>query len=144
MTIYTQIVGNMLTFVDESGRQLTSGIRHPGVLCGRGLAKARAALELGGIGHRDLGSISRADARRTDHPISPATIRNMTDRLDISCQHALFLPRWLNVSPETFIAAPQPGTSGIPLPSADDTHRLRWNLSKLYSALDTAPGPLSP
>jgi len=76
--------------------------------------------------------------RRGDHPISPTTIREMADRGEISCQHALFLLRWLDVPPETFIAVPQPGTAGIALPRADETQRLRWNLRKLYGALNHA------
>lgn len=76
--------------------------------------------------------------RRNDHPISPDTIRKMADRSGISCQHALFLLRWLGVPPETYIAAPQPGTAGIALPPADQTQRLRWNLRKLHGALNHA------
>ena len=82
---------------------------------------------------------SRAlNARRNDHPISPATISKLAERRGISCQHALFLLRWLGVPPETFIAAPKPGTVGVPLPLADEAHRLRWNLRKLYGALNGA------
>ena len=76
--------------------------------------------------------------RRNDHPISPATIRKLAESRDVSCQHALFLLRWLQVPPETFIAVPQPGTAGVPLPAADEAHRLRWSLSKLYRALNAA------
>ena len=76
--------------------------------------------------------------RRKDHPISPATIRKMADRHGLSCQHALFLLRWLQVPPETFIAVPQPGTAGVALPLADETQRLRWNLRKLYATLNSA------
>lgn len=76
--------------------------------------------------------------RRGDHPISPATISKLTLGGDVSCQHALFLLRWLAVPPETFIAAPQPGTAGVPLPAADDAQRLRWDLHKLYEALNLA------
>jgi hypothetical protein len=76
--------------------------------------------------------------RRDDLPISPATIRKLSDGADVSCQHALFLLRWLNVPPETFIAEPQPGTAGVPLPTADEEHRLRWNLQRLYEALNAA------
>ena len=39
------------------------------------------------------------NARRNDHPISPETIRKMGDRAGMSCQHALFLLRWLGVPP---------------------------------------------
>jgi hypothetical protein len=76
--------------------------------------------------------------RRGDHPISPATISKLAEGRGLSCQHSLFLLRWLGVPPETFIAAPQPGTAGIPLPPADEAHRLRWNLKKLYAVLNTA------
>jgi len=76
--------------------------------------------------------------RRKDHPISPATIRNFGERRGLSCQHSLFLLRWLDVPPEAFVAAPAPGTAGIPLPQTDGAHRLRWSLKKLYAVLDSA------
>ena len=76
------------------------------------------------------------NARRNDHPISPATIRKLSEGM--SCQHALFVLRWLEVPPETFIAVPRPGTAGVPLPLADEAHRLRWNLKKLYGVLNAA------
>ena len=76
------------------------------------------------------------NARRHDHPISPATIRKLAE--GVSCQHALFVLRWLDVPPETFIPVPQPGTAGVPLPVADEAHRLRWDLKKLHGALNAA------
>lgn len=76
--------------------------------------------------------------RRKDHPVSPATIRNFGQRGGLSCQHSLFLLRWLDVPPEAFIAEPAPGTAGVPLPRADEAHRLRWSLKKLYATLDAA------
>ena len=76
--------------------------------------------------------------RRKDHPISPATIKKLAEGRGLSCQHALFVLRWLGVPPETFIAEPQDGTAAIPLPPADEAHRLRWNLRKLHGALDAA------
>jgi len=76
--------------------------------------------------------------RRNDHPISPETIRKVADGRGLSCQHALFLLRWLGVPPETFIAVPKPGTAGVALPLADETQRLRWNLRKLYGSLNAA------
>jgi hypothetical protein len=76
--------------------------------------------------------------QRDDHPISPATLRKLATGGRMSCQHALFLLRWLGVPPETFIALPQPGTAGVPLPAADETQRLRWDLAKLHGALNTA------
>jgi hypothetical protein len=76
--------------------------------------------------------------RRRDHPISPSTIKKLGERRDLSCQHTLFLLRWLGVPPEAFIASPKPGTVGVPLPLTDEAHRLRWNLRKLYGALNGA------
>lgn len=76
--------------------------------------------------------------RRNDHPISPATIRKLAEGRGLSCQHALFLLRWLGVPPESFIAAPQPRTADVPLPPADESHRLRWNLRRLYATLNAA------
>jgi hypothetical protein len=82
---------------------------------------------------------SRAlNEKRNDHPIAAATIRSLAEGRGLSCQHALFVLRWLGVPPETFVAAPRPGTAGVPLPLADEWHRLRWSLDKLYGALDTA------
>ena len=78
------------------------------------------------------------NARDHLHPISPSTIRDLAEAADISCQHALFLLRWLGVPPETFIALPKELTTGVPLPPADNAHRLRWNLRKLYDALNDA------
>lgn len=74
--------------------------------------------------------------RLNDHPIAPATIRGAAGGL--SCQHALFVLRWLGVPPEAFIAEPQPGTAGIPLPPAYAAHRLRWDLKKLHSEFNAA------
>ncbi len=78
------------------------------------------------------------NARRADHPIAASTISTMGRRRAISCQHALFVLRWLGQPPEDFIADPRPSTVGVPLPDADSAHRLRWDLSALYEALNTA------
>ncbi|MBV9511024.1 MAG: helix-turn-helix transcriptional regulator [Caulobacteraceae bacterium] len=78
------------------------------------------------------------NARRGDHPIAAQTIRKLGERPQLSCQHALFLLRWLGRPPEAFIAAPSAGTADVPLPIADDGHRLRWSLRKLHGALDAA------
>jgi hypothetical protein len=78
------------------------------------------------------------NAQRDDHPISPATISGTGRRGDCSCQHALVMLRWLERTPEEFIAAPHPDTCGVPLPDADPAHRLRWNLGALYATLNQA------
>jgi hypothetical protein len=80
------------------------------------------------------------NARRpTDHPISPATVRKLGEPgRGLTCQHALFVLRWLDMPPEAFILDPAPGTGGVPLPGADGAHRLRWNLRRLHKTLDAA------
>lgn len=67
------------------------------------------------------------NARRRDHPISPATLTGMAKRGAVSCQHALFMLRWLDRSPESFLRG---ATAVAPraLPSAGPDQRLRWNL----------------
>jgi hypothetical protein len=77
------------------------------------------------------------NARRGDHPISPATIIGVGKRGDTSCQHALFMLRWLDRSPESFLTGPRTVASSA-LPAADPGHRLRWNLHQ--SPRCPAPG----
>ncbi|GAB3916680.1 hypothetical protein GCM10011575_25270 [Microlunatus endophyticus] len=78
--------------------------------------------------------------QRGDHPISPGTLSGMRRRA--SCQHVLFVLRWLGRAPEDFLPDPREETVGVPLPEADDAHRLRWNLRRLYAVLDAGRGAL--
>jgi hypothetical protein len=75
--------------------------------------------------------------RRADHPISPSTITGIAKRADCTCQHALFFLRWLERTPESFIAAPRPVAGDLSLPAAGSDRRPRWNLVKLYEALNS-------
>jgi hypothetical protein len=77
--------------------------------------------------------------RRRDHPISPATLTGMKSRGATSCQHALFMLRWLARTPESFLA----GGSEVPestFPVVGPDRRLRWNLAKLYDAMNEQRG----
>jgi hypothetical protein len=76
------------------------------------------------------------NASRGDHPISPATITGMAERMDTTCQHALFMLRWLGRAPESFTNWPAAEAANTALPVAGPDRRLRWNLKKLYEALD--------
>lgn len=76
--------------------------------------------------------------RPKDHPIAVSTIRNIGARGGGTCQHALFLLRWLELPPEAFIAEPAPGTAGVPLPAADAAHRLRWRVRRMHAVLNGA------
>jgi len=75
------------------------------------------------------------NGQRDDHPIAPETLKTI-GKGGGSCQHALFVLRWLGCPPETFIAEPRPGTAGVPLPETDEAHRIRWDLKATYEALN--------
>lgn len=74
------------------------------------------------------------NARRDDHPISPTTLRWSEDRRGVSCQHALFMLRWLGKAPEDFVAGAAPVVMADPGPD----YRLRWNLPRLADAVNRA------
>ena len=61
----------------------------------------------------------------------------MRRRHNTSCQHALFMLRWIDRAPEEFMAHPVEGSVGVGLPLAGPDRRLRWNLGALYDAMDT-------
>ena len=72
--------------------------------------------------------------RRSDHPISPATLTAVGKRGDCSCQHALFILRSLGQSPEDFLIGLPGGATSLPAAGSD--RRLRWNLRGLFVAFD--------
>ena len=73
---------------------------------------------------------------RQDHPIAVETITGMWRRNNISCQHALFMLRWLGRAPEEFVPHPVEGTAGVGFPAIGPDRRLRWNLAALHEAMD--------
>lgn len=77
---------------------------------------------------------SALNDRRKDHPISPSTLTGLGKRGDFTCQHALFVLRWLGRSPESFLAKPPAWDTPLPTPGPD--RRLRWSLGAVYDALD--------
>jgi hypothetical protein len=74
--------------------------------------------------------------RRRDHPISPSTISGMAKRRAISCQHALFMLRWLGRAPESFLEGVDGDDPRFALPEVGSDRRLRWSLKLLYAATD--------
>lgn len=79
---------------------------------------------------------------RADHPIAVSTLTGIHKRNAISCQHALFVLRWLERAPEEFLA-PGPAVVTAPLPACASDQRLRWDLAKLAEALDAKRQDLS-
>jgi hypothetical protein len=79
---------------------------------------------------------SALNARRRDHPISPSTLTGVAKRGDCTCQHALFILRWLKRTPESFLTVP-PAVAGHPSRRAiGPSRRPRWDLDALYTALN--------
>jgi hypothetical protein len=76
------------------------------------------------------------NALRGDHPISASSLTGMMKLQDASCQHALFMLRWLGVPPESFVPGLTEDAEKYRLPEAGPDRRLRWDLGKLYEALD--------
>jgi len=74
--------------------------------------------------------------RRRDHPISPSTLKNMAKNPRISCQHALFMLRWLGRSPESFLNGATGDDERFDLPVTGPDRRLRWALKLLYASMD--------
>src|SRR5580704_1080164 len=61
--------------------------------------------------------------RRKDHPISPSTLTNMAKNPRISCQHALFMLRWLGRTPESFLMGATGDDERFDLPTAGPDRR---------------------
>jgi hypothetical protein len=74
--------------------------------------------------------------RRRDHPISPSTLTNMDKNPRISCQHALFMLRWLERTPESFLVGATDHDERFTLPAVGPDRRLRWSLKLLYASMD--------
>jgi hypothetical protein len=82
---------------------------------------------------------ARAARGLANHPISPSTLRNLGGSGNTSCQHALFLLRWLGRTPESFLAGAALD-AGVPLPACGPEHRPRWDLKALHAGLNEARG----
>jgi hypothetical protein len=98
--------------------------------------RAELGLSWKGVADQIWALSAELNARRGDHPISPSTLTNIAKRSNTSCQHALFMLRWLGRTPESFLAGPPADDSRYTLPAAGPDRRLRWALKALYEAVD--------
>jgi hypothetical protein len=89
-----------------------------------------------GVADQIWGLSSDLNLRRSDHPISPSTLTNMAKKPRTSCQHALFMLRWLERSPESFLHGATGDDPRFALPEVGSDRRLRWALKLLYAAMD--------
>lgn len=75
--------------------------------------------------------------RRADHPVSPSTPAAMANTPRATCQHALFMLRWLDRTPESFVHGAVDGNDPhFALPVANPDRRLRWSLKLTWAAMD--------
>jgi hypothetical protein len=74
--------------------------------------------------------------RPDDHPFSPSTINHMKEKRQTSCQHALFMLRWLDLPPEHFLSPPMKNSIEPKLPPTGPDRNLRWSLKRLYEAVN--------
>jgi hypothetical protein len=95
------------------------------------------ALSWQGVAQELWDQSAALNAQRDDHPISASTLTGMAKRSDTTCQHALFMLRWLGRTPESFIPGSTADARRTALPFAGADQRLRWDLQKLYDALDS-------
>jgi hypothetical protein len=98
----------------------------------------RSALGLSwkGVADQIWALSSDLNDRRRDHPISPSTLTGMATHPRTSCQHALFMLRWLSRTPESFLEGAGKDDPRFALPRAGPDRRLRWALKLLYAAMD--------
>ena len=95
------------------------------------------ALSWQGVAQELWDQSAALNARRDDHPISASTLTGMAKRRDTTCQHALFMLRWLGRAPESFMPGSTADAQRTALRFAGPDQRLRWDLQKLYDALDS-------
>lgn len=79
---------------------------------------------------------SDLNVRLTDHPLCGGAIMRLPQRKAISCQHALFMLRWLGRGPEDFLAGAIVDVGDTSLPDAGPDCRLRWNLTQVHAELN--------
>ena len=63
-------------------------------------------------------------------------LAGIAKRGDCTCQHALFILRWLDRAPESFLIPAPAADDGATLPNASPNQRFRWDLAALAEALD--------
>lgn len=95
------------------------------------------ALSWQGVARQLWNQSAALNAKRGDHPISGSTLTGMAKRRDTTCQHALFMLRWLGRAPENFVPGSTADAAKTSLAFAGPDRRLRWDLQKLYDALDS-------
>lgn len=115
---------------------------HPSFDCNammRALDASRLARGLGWTPLADELWRQSADlnAELGDSALCPGALVRTVTRGAMSCQYALIILRWLDRAPEEFLTGPVVDVGDGRLPRADSAHRLRWDLSELYAAVNS-------
>jgi hypothetical protein len=98
--------------------------------------RAQLGLSWNQVAHQLWDLSSDLNDRRRDHPISPSTLIGLSKRKRTSCQHALFMLRWLDRTPESFLVGGPVEGESFALPPAGPDRRLRWRLKGLHAAMN--------
>jgi hypothetical protein len=98
--------------------------------------RAELGISWKGVADQIWALSSDLNDRRRDHPISPSTLTGMAANPRTSCQHALFMLRWLGRTPESFLRGAGADDPRFALPQAGPDRRLRWALKLLYASMD--------
>jgi hypothetical protein len=98
--------------------------------------RTQLALSWNQVAHQLWNLSSDLNDRRRDHPISPSTLTAMSKTPRASCQHALFMLRWLDRTPESFLEGVSQVDPSFALPTAGPDRRLRWSLKLLYETMN--------
>lgn len=98
--------------------------------------RAELGLSWQGVADQIWDLSSDLNDRRRDHPLSPSTLTGIAKKPRTSCQHALFMLRWLGRTPESFLRGASANDRRFALPDVGPDRRLRWSLKLLYAAMD--------
>jgi hypothetical protein len=82
----------------------------------------------------------KLNAQLLDHSMCPGALARTAKRGTMSCQYALTILRWLRRAPEEFLTGSVVDVGDVRLPEASADRRLRWDLEKLYAALNEQRG----
>jgi hypothetical protein len=75
-------------------------------------------------------------AELNDHSVCSGALVRTVKRGSMSCQYAVMLLQWLGRAPEEFLTGQRSDGGHVPLPRVGPEVRLRWDLPRLYSAVD--------
>ena len=74
--------------------------------------------------------------REDDHPLCGGAVSRLGARGETSCQYALFMLRWLDEAPESFLTGPVVDVGDTRLPDPGPDRRLRWDLPAVHAAMN--------